>query len=104
MQNHSCALLDDGTLRCWGVSQAGKLGYGNEDTIGDDELPASAGAVPVGGSVVELSLGAHHSCARLEGASIRCWGNNNVGQLGYGVSELIGDDETPASAGDVPYL
>jgi alpha-tubulin suppressor-like RCC1 family protein len=43
---HTCALLDDGNLRCWGYNFYGQLGYGNTNTIGDDETPASAGNVP----------------------------------------------------------
>jgi hypothetical protein len=39
----------------------------------------------------------------LADANIRCWGRNDYGQLGYGHTDTIGDDETPASAGDVEY-
>jgi alpha-tubulin suppressor-like RCC1 family protein len=53
--------------------------------------------------VLELAAGYEHTCALLAGDAIRCWGNNDFGQLGYGHTEDIGDDETPASAGDVPY-
>lgn len=44
-----------------------------------------------------------HTCAMLEGNAIRCWGNGALGRLGYANTERIGDDETPASAGDVMY-
>src|SRR5207249_6936380 len=57
--------------------------------------------VDVGGPVVQLTAGGLHTCALLEGGKIRCWGNNQYGQLGYGHTLSIGDDETPASAGDV---
>ena len=43
-------------------------------------------------------------CALLTSGSLRCWGAGYVGQLGYGNTKFIGDDETPASAGDVPVL
>ena len=33
---HTCALLDTGTVRCWGKGVNGQLGYGNTDNIGDD--------------------------------------------------------------------
>ena len=47
----TCALLDDGTLRCWGGNYDGELGYGNFDTIGDDETPGSVGPVALGGLI-----------------------------------------------------
>jgi alpha-tubulin suppressor-like RCC1 family protein len=98
---HTCALLDTGTVRCWGWSQYGALGYGNEDPI----LAASAaGEVPLGGRAVKISAGFSHTCAVLEGGTLRCWGRGTDGRLGYGNDRDIGDDETPASAGDVPVL
>ena len=98
---HSCALLDDGAVRCWGRGSFGRLGYGNGTTVGDNETPASAGAVPIGGVVAQLSAGAFHSCALLETGAVRCWGKGSFGRLGYGNEADIGDNETPASAGDV---
>lgn len=100
-ENHTCALLDTGNVRCWGSSSFGQLGYGNTETIGDDEVPASAGDVNVGGRVTAISAGANHTCALLDTGSIRCWGQGGFGELGYGNTENIGDDEVPASVGDV---
>ncbi len=97
----SCALLVGGTVRCWGIGTYGQLGYGNTNTIGDDETPASAGDIDVGGTVTSIVAGPYHACAILEGGKVRCWGANNLGQLGYGNVETVGDDETPASVGDV---
>jgi alpha-tubulin suppressor-like RCC1 family protein len=42
---HSCALLDQREVMCWGLGGGGRLGYGNTEDIGDDELPADAGFV-----------------------------------------------------------
>ena len=42
---HSCAILSTGEVRCWGRALYGGLGYGNDENIGDDEPPASAGSV-----------------------------------------------------------
>ena len=98
---HNCAVLSGGSLRCWGFGTFGRLGYGNQNTIGDDETPAAAGSVPVGGSVVQVSAGTTHTCAVLSGGAVRCWGNGANGRLGYGNVNNIGDNETPASAGTV---
>jgi len=100
--NTTCAILDTGGLRCWGVGLIGRLGYGNTNDIGDDETPASVGDVPIGGKVVQVASSFTHSCALLEGGSVRCWGYGNYGMLGYGNVVSIGDDEPAAAAGDVP--
>ncbi|HYO59410.1 MAG TPA: RCC1 repeat-containing protein, partial [Archangium sp.] len=98
---HTCALLESGMVRCWGRNHAGQLGYGHTRDVGDDESPASAGTVTVGGSVRELAAGASHTCALLDSGAVRCWGLNAQGQLGYGHTRDVGDDESPASAGEV---
>lgn len=97
---HTCAVLDDGGVKCWGYGVQGQLGYGNKKFIGDDETPASVPDVKVGAKVQRLTMG-EHACALLESRKTRCWGLNYDGQLGYGHTSLIGDDEAPASAGDV---
>ena len=99
---HTCALLDTRDVRCWGWGFRGQLGYGDEETIGDDETPASAGNVNVGGAVVQIAASDYHTCAVLETNKVRCWGWGNWGQLGYGNTDNIGDDEPAADAGDVP--
>jgi alpha-tubulin suppressor-like RCC1 family protein len=98
---HTCALMTTGAVRCWGLNTWGQLGYGHTRNVGDDESPTSAGIVNVGGSVRELAAGASHTCALLEAGTVRCWGLNAQGQLGYGHTRNVGDDESPASAGTV---
>jgi cysteine-rich repeat protein len=100
---HTCALMETGAVRCWGSGLYGRLGYGNTFNIGDNETPASAGDVNVGGFVAQLAAGWVHTCALLEMGAVRCWGSGFAGRLGYGNTFNIGDNETPASAGDVPY-
>ncbi len=98
---HTCALLDTGAVRCWGLNQHGQLGYGHTRSLGDDELPSSAGDVDVGGTVRELVAGGWHTCALLDTGAVRCWGRNDFGQLGYGHTRSLGDDEPPSLAGDI---
>jgi cysteine-rich repeat protein len=101
---HTCALLDDATVRCWGWGARGQLGYGNATNIGDNETPASAGPVSVGGNVVAIGADGHHTCVILDDGMIRCWGDAGDGRLGYGNLNFIGDDEVPASVGTVPVF
>lgn len=99
--HHTCALLDDGRVRCWGANGSGQLGYGNTSSVGDTETPAAAGDVDVGGTVTQIAAGELSTCALLDTGAVRCWGDNGVGQLGHGNMTAIGDDETPATAGDL---
>lgn len=101
-ERHTCVRISDGTVRCWGANQRGQLGLGSTQTIGDDELPSSASDVQVGGVVTQLAIGRHHTCALLDTGAVRCWGYGGLGQLGYGNTNTVGDDEDPSDAGDVP--
>lgn len=94
----ACALLDGGAVRCWGANDFGQLGYGHTERIGDDESPAQAGDVDLGGVATQVVAGKHHACARLESGAVRCWGSGALGQLGDPNGEDIGDDETPGDA------
>ncbi|HWB79413.1 MAG TPA: hypothetical protein VG755_30835 [Nannocystaceae bacterium] len=99
---HTCAITVDGDVMCWGLGTDGRLGYANEESVGDDETPASIGVVDVGGAVTQVSAGDRHTCALLDGGTVRCWGYGFQGRLGYGNGLVtVGDDETPATAGDV---
>ncbi|MBM7518364.1 RCC1 domain-containing protein [Nocardioides nitrophenolicus] len=101
---NSCALLDDGALRCWGSDQYGQLVLAGSDSIGDDEptllpnIPLGAGRTVLAASVGGLGW----ICAALDTAALHCWGRNLTGQLGHGDTESLGDDELPTAAGPVP--
>lgn len=99
----SCAIVNDGTVRCWGLASSGRLGYGNVTDIGDTETPASAGAVDLGPGRTARSIatGKLHACAILDNGTVRCWGDNLFGQLGYPGGQDIGDGELPSAAGPV---
>jgi alpha-tubulin suppressor-like RCC1 family protein len=81
---HNCALLADGTVRCWGANDRGQLGNGWNTTA------RSFVPVPVIGleGAVALTAGGDHSCAVLADGSARCWGSNSHGQLGNGSRDL----------------
>jgi alpha-tubulin suppressor-like RCC1 family protein len=101
---HSCALLSGGAVRCWGDGRWGELGYGNianNANIGDDETPAAAGDVALGGVVTQIAVGNVHSFALFASGKVRCWGNGMWELLGTSSASDIGDDELPASAADV---
>jgi alpha-tubulin suppressor-like RCC1 family protein len=71
----SCALIDDGSVRCWGASAAGQLGNGGM-------LPSEHPVSPMGlTNATQIALGGRHACALVDGG-VRCWGANDHGQLG----------------------
>jgi alpha-tubulin suppressor-like RCC1 family protein len=99
---HTCALTTAGNVVCWGNALYGQLGYGNQDNIGDNEQPAAAGNVPLGTTATDIAAGTNHTCVVTQARHVRCWGQNNLGQLGLGHQTNIGDNETPIS--DVPIV
>ncbi len=82
---HSCAVKTDGTVWCWGDNRYGQLG--NNSTTGSI-VPVQVSSLA---GVTSLSIGKnHHSCAIVSGGEIKCWGQNDNGQLGNGSVSLTG--------------
>ncbi|MGQ0823729.1 MAG: Calx-beta domain-containing protein [Actinomycetota bacterium] len=100
---YTCAILDNGTVRCWGTNGSGQLGYANTTVIGDTETPDTAGPVDLGAgrTATALAAGALSTCALLDDGTVRCWGEGGGGHLGYGNTTDIGDNEAPATVGPV---
>jgi len=76
---HTCAILDDFGLKCWGSNQFGQLGYGDTTYRGNaanhmgDYLPyINLGGLEV--TTFSIQIGGMHSCAILFDNSMRCWG------------------------------
>ncbi len=101
--SHTCAILDDGSVRCWGNGAAGRLGNGNSASVGDDETPGQVPPVNLGPgrTARAIAAGEFHTCAILDNAGLICWGFNASGQLGYGGTADVGDNETPGQVGPV---
>ncbi len=77
--SHSCAVLSDGTVKCWGNNNYGQLGSGS--SISQSSVPSWVTGIS---SAVSVSAGGSHSCAVLTDATVKCWGDNRLGQLGDG--------------------
>lgn len=74
----SCAVMVDGTVRCWGMDRA----VGRGDCMGRAQLTPSD--MPGLGGVVQIVLGWSHACVRLSDGTVRCWGSDQDGRLGVG--------------------
>jgi len=79
--NHSLALLADGTVRAWGWNNNGQLGNGSTDT--DSTTPVRVSVITSANPAVEIAGGQYHSLALLADGTVRAWGSNQYGQLGY---------------------
>lgn len=101
---HTCVRTPSATVRCWGRGSLGRLGYGNTANVGDDEHPSSVGNVMIGGPVSKLASGGAHNCIISGVGTVRCWGRGDLGQLGYGNPQHIGDNEVPSTAGDISVI
>ncbi len=85
--DHTCALLDDATVACWGDDDNGQLGDGSPGT--DSETPTVAVGLT---GVVQLDTGFNNTCARTMAGEVYCWGDNLDGQIGDGTTT---DRSTP---------
>ncbi len=92
---HVCALLDNATVKCWGLNDEGQLGRGNTSNIGDgaSEMGDNLAAIDLGSgrTAIQISAGKHFTCALLDNDSVKCWGSNTYGQLGQGNTANRGD-------------
>ncbi|MBO9665134.1 hypothetical protein [Dokdonella sp.] len=76
---HSCAITQGNAVWCWGFGAFGQLGDGYREN-----RAAPVATMRLDGNAAELALGYVHSCALTLDGEVRCWGNNEVGQLGVG--------------------
>ena len=76
---HTCVILDNGSVSCWGDNSAGQLGDGTYQNQTTPTLVAD-----LGGNAIEIAAGRLHTCVILDDGSVSCWGSNFAGQLGDG--------------------
>jgi len=115
-QNHACALLEDGTVTCWGYvtpKQAPKkieglsgvvalgAGSGNSDTcavMGDKKVQCwgeqQKPREEAGLANATLVRARNHKCAMSGDGAVRCWGSNDRGQTGIGKAGGSNNDKT----------
>ena len=90
---HSCAVVSDGGVSCWGYNDYGQLGY-----AGAIANPVAAPVSALTSGVQAIVSGEVHNCVLTEAGGVKCWGDNTVSQLGTSISV---SQTTPV---DVPGL
>ena len=99
--SHTCVILDNGELKCWGSDATGELGNG---AIQGSQYSPSTTAIDLGSgrTAVAVDSGYHHTCAILDNGDLKCWGYDNGGQLGIlsnGQQNLIAPPSTAIDLG-----
>jgi len=92
---HNCVRYNDGSVKCFGDGAAGQLGHGSTTDLADVTTELG-GALPfvnlgAGRTATQLAAGISHTCALLDNATVKCWGQNTYGQLGIGSTANRGD-------------
>ena len=82
--SHTCAVLNNGKVTCWGDGASGKLGHDEGDGLGQKDLPALT--TDLGKRAVQVVAGLDHTCALLVDGSVKCWGKGDKGQMGNGLT------------------
>jgi alpha-tubulin suppressor-like RCC1 family protein len=83
---HSCVLLSDGTVKCWGANNFGQLGINSQANNAIPQLVLTVS------SAWQLAVGKNHACVLITSQTpgtndIQCWGLNTDGQLGNGTNQ-----------------
>ena len=100
---HACALLRQGTVNCWGLNQAGQLGYATQD---DPTRPVHEQGIStpdeVRGlrSVRDVAVGLMHNCSLEEKSTVKCWGGNTNG--GYFTTRVSASTTMPIEIKVIP--
>ena len=92
--SHTCVILDDDKVKCWGENHKGQLGLGDtNDRGGNSGDMAALQPIELGTDKTAKAIAANvfYTCAILNDDSVTCWGENHVGQLGLGNTDNIGD-------------
>ena len=91
---HTCAIVTDGKVRCWGLGTSGQLGDGNSG------MPAKIVDTLLDSYALEVRAGGHFTCARDAYAKASCWGDNAAGQIGNGKGGTSVESDAPSLVGD----
>jgi len=90
-----CAVLDNGTLSCWGAGIFGQMGNGTTEVRYVEPTLVNMTGVFDGKMIAQAAVGWFQVCAVTTDNVLSCWGRNVEGQLGNGTFD---DSSTPTLA------
>lgn len=93
--DHTCAIKGNGTLWCWGASDAGQLGF---EPVGGGGSISSPTQVGERADWASVSAGTDYTCATRQSGRLVCWGRQALGQTGTGSTENSIPNPTPVLA------
>jgi alpha-tubulin suppressor-like RCC1 family protein len=96
---HTCAILDDGSVWCWGYNDKGQLGVGNMSS-GTWAYSPSQTLLPTGRTATAIASGENHNCAVLDDNSMVCWGEGEHYRLGNTNSQTDRSSPTYVTGSD----
>jgi alpha-tubulin suppressor-like RCC1 family protein len=79
--SHTCAVMLDGTAKCWGANLSSQLGDG---TTKRAKVPVDVVGLT---SADAITAGQDHTCALTDAGAVLCWGSNKSGQIGDGTTK-----------------
>jgi alpha-tubulin suppressor-like RCC1 family protein len=96
----NCAVLTDGTVRCWGDNQFGTLGNGS--AAASSSVPVTVSGI---NNAVAVASEGSHACVLRADNTVACWGSNAFGQLGVPSTTISGSNiPVAATVLDIPAI
>ena len=95
-ERHTCALLDNGEVWCWGSGGNNELANGALQSSDPVKVPLGAGI-----TASRIFVGGRVSCALTSDNRLTCWGQNHKGQIGNG-TVLASGGTAPAAVSNIP--
>ena len=85
---HTCTIVENGSIYCWGDNTNGQLGRGYPPSSSSN-TPVPVSSLGEGRTAIEISSGYQHTCVILDNGSVNCWGYGPWGQLGLSTQILV---------------
>lgn len=99
--SHTCVILNDDTVKCWGLNTSGQLGYNNTTQL----TSPSASTIDIGaGTPKKLYASSYKTCLIFSDDRLKCWGRNTYGELGQDNTTNYGSNSGAAAMSSLGYI